>query len=178
MSDIKNELINADEVMAECEEYRETLVFYCQSYFGCEREYAEDCVQEAFVALYTALLSGNKIGNYKSWLYKVVLNKKNDAVKEIVKRNEYKKSAEISALGVYNPYFADGVLTDGDVYEYALRIISDLSDSDRELYTAYYKNNKKLKEFAEEKGVSYTSVRKQHAKLKITIRNEIKKILG
>lgn len=71
-----------ESVMAECEKYREQLTQYCLRYFGYEREYAEDCVQDAYVALYENLRKGIIIKNYKSWLYSVTLNYKNKTLKE------------------------------------------------------------------------------------------------
>ena len=33
------------------EQYRKPLILYCSQYFDCEHEIAEDCVQDAYVAL-------------------------------------------------------------------------------------------------------------------------------
>lgn len=40
-----------DEIMEDCEQYRKDLIRYCYQFFEYEYEYAEDCVQEAYVAL-------------------------------------------------------------------------------------------------------------------------------
>ena len=37
--------------MEDCEQYRKDLIRYCYQFFEYEYEYAEDCVQEAYVAL-------------------------------------------------------------------------------------------------------------------------------
>lgn len=81
-------LMSIDNILEECEQYRKDLVRYCSQYFEFEYAYAEDCVQEAYIALYENLSQGIEISNYKSWLYKVVLNYKNKALKDKIKRNE------------------------------------------------------------------------------------------
>lgn len=80
--------MSIDNILEECEQYRKDLVRYCSQYFEFEYAYAEDCVQEAYIALYENLSQGIEISNYKSWLYKVVLNYKNKALKDKIKRNE------------------------------------------------------------------------------------------
>lgn len=78
-----------DKIMEDCEQYRKDLIRYCHQFFEYEYEYAEDCVQEAYVALLESLNNGIEIKNYKSWLYAVVLNYKNKVMKDKIKRNEF-----------------------------------------------------------------------------------------
>ena len=78
-----------DKIMEDCEQYRKDLIRYCYQFFEYEYEYAEDCVQEAYVALLESLNNGVEIKNYKSWLYAVVLNYKNKVMKDKIKRNEF-----------------------------------------------------------------------------------------
>lgn len=44
-----------DKIMEDCEQYRKDLIRYCHQFFEYEYEYAEDCVQEAYVALLESL---------------------------------------------------------------------------------------------------------------------------
>lgn len=78
--DFQDETIT--EIMNSCEQYRPKLIRYCSQFFQYEPEQAEDCVQEAYVALLEALQKGQEIRNYEGWLFKVVMNHKNKAMKE------------------------------------------------------------------------------------------------
>lgn len=169
-----------DIVMADCEQYRNQLVKYCLEYFECEYEYAEDCVQDAFVALYENLKKGVVIHNHKAWLYAVTLNYKNKSIKDKIKRNEYEftdseeKEAVINSAISYNPDYLDTTVSDEAIEERALHIISRLNHDEKKLYKLYYWEHKKLKEIAEILGVSYDTVRKRHEKLKKKLTKMIK----
>lgn len=161
-----------ESVMAECEKYREQLIQYCLRYFGCEREYAEDCVQDAYVALYENLRKGIDIRNYKSWLYSVTLNYKNKVLKEKIKCNEYefadneeKENILANAL-TYEPDYENSIITDETIKECAVKIISELTSDERKLYELRYYKGKQFKEIADVLGISYTAVRKRHEKLR------------
>lgn len=107
-----------DKIMEDCEQYRKDLIRYCHQFFEYEYEYAEDCVQEAYVALLESLNNGIEIKNYKSWLYAVVLNYKNKVMKDKIKRNEFiftdneEKDVVIENLKPYNPDYIDQMTTD------------------------------------------------------------------
>lgn len=173
-------LCNDDEriekILLECENYRKELVFVCLRYFKCERECAEDCVQEAYVALYENLKSGVIINNYKGWLFAVALNYKNKEMKQRAELNELKEKicAEAGEM-TYEPYFADGYLSDNEVDFFATKIVSSLTPEEKELYTAHYLCGSRLKDIAAQNGVSYEAMRKRHIKLKKKLSLEIEK---
>lgn len=167
-------------IMADCEQYRNQLIKYCLQYFECEYEHAEDCVQDAFVALYENLKKGIEIHNYKSWLYSVTLNYKNKAIKDKIKRNEYEftdneeKDTTINNAISYNPDYVDSMVSDETIEERAIHIISKLKPDEKKLFKLYYWEHKKLKEIAELLGITYDTVRKRHEKLKKKIIKMIK----
>ena len=171
---------NIDVIMADCEQYRNQLIKYCLQYFECEYEHAEDCVQDAFVALYENLKKGIEIHNYKSWLYSVTLNYKNKAIKDKIKRNEYEftdneeKDTTINNAISYNPDYVDSMVSDETIEERAIHIISKLKPDEKKLFKLYYWEHKKLKEIAELLGITYDTVRKRHEKLKKKIIKMIK----
>ncbi|MBS7360115.1 MAG: sigma-70 family RNA polymerase sigma factor, partial [Oscillospiraceae bacterium] len=105
-----------DAIMVDCEQYRKQLIEYCLQYFECEYEHAEDCVQNAYVALYESLKKGIKIHNCKSWLYSVTLNYKNKVIKDKITRNEYEftdneeKDNTINNAISYNPDYIDSMV--------------------------------------------------------------------
>ena len=171
---------NIDAIMADCEQYRKQLIKYCLQYFECEYEYAEDCVQDAFVALYENLKKGIEIHNYKSWLYSVTLNYKNKVIKDKINRNEYEftdneeKDTTINNAISYNPDYVDSMVSDETIEERAIHIISKLKPDEQKLFKLYYWEHKKLKEIAELLGITYDTVRKRHEKLKKKIIKMIK----
>lgn len=171
---------NIDVIMADCEQYRNQLIKYCLQYFECEYEHAEDCVQDAFVALYENLKKGIEIHNYKSWLYSVTLNYKNKIIKDRINRNEYEftdneeKDTTINNAISYNPDYVDSMVSDDTIEERAIHIISKLKPDEKKLFKLYYWEHKKLKEIAELLGITYDTVRKRHEKLKKKIIKMIK----
>lgn len=168
-----------DAILESCEIYRNQLIQYCLQYFECEYEYAEDCVQDAYVALFENLNNGIEIKNYKAWLYTVVLNYKNKTIKDKLKRNEYdfKSNAEKDAAlnnTSYEPNYLDDIITDEMIEEQALKIISSLNPDERKLYVSYYLKHKKLKDIANDLGVSPPTMRKRHTALKRKIKQKVK----
>lgn len=173
-------LISVDEIMTYCEQYREQLIQYCAQYFDYEYAYAEDCVQDAYVALFENLSCGIEIKNYKAWLYKVVLNYKNKTMKDKIKRNESdftdseEKDNVIENSISYNPDYVDKLTTDKMIEEQALHIISQLNHEEKELYISYYWKHKKLKDIAVDLNVAHDTIRKRHEKLKKKLNAKIK----
>ena len=169
-----------DKIMEDCEQYRKDLIRYCHQFFEYEYEYAEDCVQEAYVALLESLNNGIEIKNYKSWLYAVVLNYKNKVIKDKIKRNEFiftdneEKDEVIENSKPYNPDYIDQMTTDKIIEEQALHIISQLNPDEKELYILYYWKHKKLKDIAIELNVTHATIRKRHEKLKKKLNSKIK----
>ncbi len=182
-SNVKSEAQNCVEfnsILEYCEQYREQLILYCQQYFKCEYEYAEDCVQNAYVALVENLKNGIEIRNYKSWLYAVALNYKNRIIKEKEKQNEYifmsnkEKDEALTNAVFYEPDYVEDIVSDKMIAERALRILSSLSKDEKRLYIAYYIEDKKLAEIAEEFGISNSAIRKRHSLLRKKIYKKVK----
>ena len=171
--------ISIEETMNHCEQYRKQLVFYCYQYFDCEYETAEDCVQDAYVALLENLKNGIEISDYKAWLYSVVINYKNQIIKDKTERNEHNfednktKDNTIERTYSYNPDYVNRLITDIMIEEQALRIISQLSQADKELYILYYWEHKKLKDIAVILNVKYSTIRKRHELLKKKVYKKI-----
>lgn len=169
-----------DEIVKECEQYRKDLVRYCSQFFKCEHQYAEDCVQEAYIALYDNLSQGIEISNYKSWLYKVVLNYKNKAIKDKIKRNELdfsdneEKDQVLNNTLSYEPDYVENMITDETIEERMMIILSALNKDEQYLYFAHYHDKKNLKIIAQEMGISHTAARQRHVELTKKIKKMIK----
>ena len=166
--------------MEECEQYRKDLIRYCAQFFEYEYAYAEDCVQDAYIALYDNLSRGNEISNYKSWLYKVVLNYKNKTLKDKIKRNEIdfldneEKDQVINNTLSYEPDFVENMITDETIEERVMIILSALNKDELYLYFSHYHNKKNLKVIAQEMGISHTAARQRHVELTKKIKKMIK----
>ncbi len=169
-----------DRIMKECEQYRNDLIRYCYQYFEYEYEYAEDCVQEAYLALYENLSKGIEISNYKSWLIKVVLNYKNKAIKDKIKRNEkdfndsLEKDSTINNSITYEPDYVEQLISDETIEERMMIIISKLNKDEQNLYFLHYRDKKNFKEISEEMGIAHTAARQRHVELKRKIMKLIK----
>lgn len=169
-----------DRIMKECESYRKDLIRYFYRYFEFEPEDAEDCVQEAYLALYDNLLRGVEIKNYKAWLYKVVLNFKNKVIKDKILRNECnfsdyeEKDQVLNNTLSYEPDYVENLITDETIEERMIKILSQLNKKEQYLYSAHYHDKKSFKVIAQEMGISHTAARQRHFELKKKIIKMIK----
>lgn len=140
-----------DKVIKSCEQYKDKLIRDCKLYFDYDCEQAEDCVQLSFDALYEALLNGAEIKNYRAYLYKVAMNQKNKALKDKMRCNEYdfetneEKDEAINNTVSYTPDYIEDMVTDSEIEAEAIKIISSLSEWERELYTEHYLKIKHLR---------------------------------
>lgn len=66
----------------DCQRYRDKLYWRCRLYFRDWPDYAEDCVQEAYIELMQALRAGRCIHNYEAWLFKVAILKGQVMIRE------------------------------------------------------------------------------------------------
>ncbi len=169
-----------DDIMNSCEKYRNQLIKRCAAFFDCDIETAKDCVQDTYLALFENLSRGVKIHDYRAWLYKVVLNIKNNAVKDRLRRNEYdfdsneEKDAVLSNEFVYDPDYVELLVTQETIEERTLKIISSLNKEERTMYLLYYHERKNLKEIAKILGISHTASRQRHVQLKRKLTEKIK----
>ena len=179
-TNIETQFESIEETMNYCEQYRDQLIRYCSNYFDYEYEYAKDCVQDAYVALFENLNKGIVIRDYKSWLYTVVFNYQSKVFKSKLHRKEMDfmdneiKDEVIENSNIYNPDYIDQMITDKMIEERAIHIISQLKPDENELYRLYYLEKKKLKDIAVDLNVKYSTLLKRHKKLKIKLHEKIK----
>lgn len=165
----KNSINN---IMEDCEIYREKLIMHCQMHFDYDYETAADCVQDAYVALYDNLLRGKEISNYRAWLYQVAINYKNKAIAEKIKRNEYEftdneeKDSILNNTLTYTPDYVENMVTDEVIEERALIIISSLKPDEKSLFVEHYWNKKTFVEIGKELNTNPSTIGKRHGKLK------------
>lgn len=76
-------------IIRQCNMHRQKVLGVCMRYFGFSIDDAEDCVQEAYFALYNDLLQGKEIQNPTAWLYKVAINQGKKLVCAQQQKREY-----------------------------------------------------------------------------------------
>ena len=137
--------------------------------------HTDDCVQDVFKALLTAMKSGTEIEYPKAWLTKVAGNK----IKNLYSRA--KREAEISDLLTdrlseayrLNEAFDPEKISEEKVEERLEEIIGSLTCYEKELFEDRYVAHKKEKEMAFERGVTENLIQQQVFRLK---RKIIKKL--
>ena len=164
----------------ECDAYREKLIKHCRLRFDYDRETAEDCVQNAFAALYDNLARGVKIKNPLAWLYQVTLNYSNRELRERIRRREYgfakseEKEAVMEKALAYSPDFLENMVSDEAIEDRAMRILSTLNKDEKALYIARYRLGKSFETIALETELSPAAVRKRHERLRKKLMKMIK----
>lgn len=74
----------------------------------------------------------------------------------------------------YNPDLLDLMITDDEIQQQAVSILSALNDKERTLYILHYRQKLKLKEIAKQQNIQEATVRKQHQRLKKKLLKMIK----
>ena len=158
-------------IIRKCNMHRQKVLGVCMRYFGFSIDDAEDCVQEAYFALYNDLLQGKKIQNPTAWLYKVAINQGKKLVCAQQQKREYTFTSTEEMERVIgnipcNPDLLDLMVTDDEIEQNAVAILSALTDKERTLYILHYKRHIKLKDIAKRQKLPEATVRKQHQRLK------------
>lgn len=161
----------ANALLQECyNEYRIRLFNYCLSRLDGSREAADDCVQETFVVFYDRLLDGEEFENPRAFLYRTADNfVKREKRKEAVELRREVPLEAVSHIGVEDEEYAcrlDGI----DLEECAGRLISLLSDEEKELYALRYMQKIGVEEIAGRLGISRPAASMRLVRL----RNKIK----
>lgn len=180
MKIIKISDAHVDQIMKDSAVYRERLIKHCLLHLDCNRDMAEDCVQEAYLALYDSLSRGTEIGNIRAWLYQVTINYGKKAIRDKLRRSEYdfsdneEKDSIMENTLTYNPDYVENMISDETIEERALKIIASLDESDKALFISRYRDKKTFVNIAAELNISSELARKRHEKLKKNILQKIK----
>ena len=158
-------------IIRQCNMHRQKVLGVCMRYFGFSIDDAEDCVQEAYFALYNDLLQGKEIQSPTAWLYKVAINQGKKLVCAQQQKREYTFTSTEELEQVIgniscNSDLLDLMVTDDEIEQNAVAILSALSDKERTLYILHYKRHIKLKDIAKRQKLPEATVRKQHQRLK------------
>lgn len=143
--------VTVQKTMEDCQRYREKLYWRCRLYFRDWPDYAEDCVQEAYIELMQALRAGRCIHNYEAWLFKVAILKGQVMIREEKMRREMQfenssdKVIAMEQAGIYQQTFpseTDPDPTDEEIRRRAVTVLSKLNDTDRRIYYEHYVRRK------------------------------------
>lgn len=169
-------------IIRQCNMHRQKVLGLCMRYFGFSIDDAEDCVQEAaFFSLYDNLAQGKEIQNPMAWIYKVAVNQGKRLVcaqqqKGIYNFSTTEEMEQFIENVPYNPDLLDLMITDDEIQQQAVSILSALNDKERTLYILHYRQKLKLKEIAKQQNIQEATVRKQHQRLKKKLLKMIKNL--
>lgn len=171
-------------IIRQCNMHRQKVLGVCMRYFGFsidDADDAEDCVQEAFFSLYDNLAQGKEIQTPMAWIYKVAVNQGKRLVcaqqqKGIYNFSTTEEMEQFIENVPYNPDLLDLMITDDEIQQQAVSILSALNDKERTLYILHYRQKLKLKEIAKQQNIQEATVRKQHQRLKKKLLKMIKNL--
>lgn len=158
--------------------YSDKILRYCYSKLKDNANNVDDCVQEAFSALYKKLESGEEIKNVAAFLYQT-------AYHHVLKQHEeYKKTLNTVYLddeSVDVPYEEtfEGNTSESEILQLKDEILNNLPEKDREIFEKLYCEPKEKrvseKQLAEEYGCSYGAMRQRISVLTKRIKHEARK---
>ena len=140
----------------------------------------DDVMSEVYFAFVSAVYNKKIPDNPKAWLYGVANNIIKDKYSQINKQEKHidRKSPENleRELAVF-PDLSDEMISDEAIEEMADKIISSLTEEERELLTAFHYENKSMKEIGAVMGKSESAVKQKHYRLCIKVRRLIKEAI-
>lgn len=160
----------------DCNKYREEIYRYCAALLKGNTHAAEDCVQNAFVVLYTRLGSGETIQNSRAFLYRTADNfvrkqweqdKKNS--RRIVPLSEAEELSSAESIAELPEDF--------DYEAAAQKLISTLSESEKTLYRFRYIEKRPYEECAELLGISFAATAMRLTRLRKKMTEAVKETL-
>lgn len=168
-----SELQKCDNSFCDYEEYREKLILHCKLHFeDLSRDEISDCVQNTYLAFYENLEKGIKIQNPYAWLSKVSINiclkyfKDKSKFTQVDFVDNESKDAFFENHLTYCPDYTDEIISDNEIEEKAVKIISKLNEQDRKLFYERYINKKTFVQIAEEYESNPSTIRKRHNKMR------------
>lgn len=120
---------------------------FCLAKLNCDRENANDCVQETFLVLYKKLSEGEEFSNPRAFLYSTCLNFIKKKYNEIQKRNDTTVSIE-SIDGVAVGDFDREIISKINFKEFEKELEKLLNDKEKELYSLRYIEDLRVKDIA------------------------------
>ncbi len=165
----------AEKIWQENEVYIRKL---CNYKLSSHPDLIDDCMQDVFLALITAVHDEKEINNHRAWLTKVTVNKINDIYREEKKKNENQVSLEEETVTLTSDfdYSYTEDITEKELDKHLETILQSLSDNEKTLIEDFYQNNLSGREIAEKLGITETNLRQQIFRLKRKVIKKVKEI--
>lgn len=175
MKNTLKEIEIAEKIWQENEVYIRKL---CNYKLQSHPDLIDDCMQDVFLALITAVHDETEINNHKAWLTKVTVNKINDIYRDEKKKSENQVSLddEKTALTTDFDYSYTEEISEKELDKHLQTILQSLTDKEKSLIEDFYRNNLSGREIAEKLDISETNVRQQIFRLKRKVIKIVKEI--
>lgn len=160
-----------DEFTPVYRQYREEIYKYCYLKLSPDAEAAEDCMQNAFIALFEKLKQGVEVQYPRAFLYKAA----NNYVLKEYRRHEKQKSNiipldELEGRACDNQYKIDD---DIDYEALNKRLMSILTDEEQELFRLKYIEDLKISQIKDVLNISEQAAAKRIQRMRAKIINSV-----
>ncbi|KKU85639.1 MAG: hypothetical protein A3F26_03255 [Candidatus Ryanbacteria bacterium RIFCSPHIGHO2_12_FULL_47_12b] len=137
------------------------------------REEAEDIVQEAFCDVYRNALKFKKQegATFKSWAYRVVLNKAISHYRKLKKERE--RFSALEPAHYENLGAPESLSGDVDIQITVERLLTNLPEDFRRVVSAYYLEDKSYADIAKEESISLSTLKMRLFRAKKMLRQMI-----
>lgn len=165
----------AEKIWQENETYIRKL---CNYKLNSKPDCIDDCMQDVFLALITAVHDEKEITNHKAWLTKVTVNKINDIYREENKKNETQVSLdeETGTLVEDFDYSYTEDITEKELDKHLETILDSLTDDEKSLIEDFYQKKLSGREIAEKRDITENNLRQQIFRLKRKVIKKVKEI--
>lgn len=145
---------------------------------GVYENYAEDCVQETFLALLEFLESGGSLHNARGWLYETAKNTMGTVFRKVKIKDKYvtyiNDNCRSSESEVFDLAFPKCEVSQEHIERGKDAVLQMLTDDERELLENITVNKMSLIEIAEKQGISLSLAKKNSVLLKAKLRRLVK----
>ncbi len=141
-------------------DYYSAVYKYCLSRLNCDRENADDCIQETFLVLYNKLVSGENIDNPRAFLYSVSTNFVKKCYNRIQHDNETFADFELAERRIFSE---EDLINRINFDEFESRLNTILNDEESQLYNLRFIEEMRVKDIAQSLGIS-----ERYCSMKIT----------
>ena len=164
---------DANNILSKCyDDCYQSLLKYCRVRLRNFDSHAHDCVQEAFIVLYSKLKSDETIENPRAFLYRTADN----FIKRTIRDCSEQQSRNVPLDDIY-AFTVSSVPMISDDFDYdkcAETLISKLSDDEKQIYIMKYSNKMSIGEIANYLNISPAATAKRLQRM----RDKVKQLVS
>lgn len=146
-------------------QYSRVLFAICLRYSPNYTE-AEDNLQDAFITIFRKVEQYKGKGSFEGWIKRITVN-------TVLQKYRTQRSFEIVDEGQIEDNATEEVESDGIPLDYLLRIVQELPDRYRLVFTMYVMDGYQHKEIAKMLGISDGTSKSNLARARIILKNKI-----